>query len=733
MADNYDKPDADAGDKKPRADWPNIHTEALLEYERAWMREQNNIEEAYEDLRFRRGKLQDQWTPEALQARTGRPCHVVNVLPQFIRQVTGDMRKSRPGIKVVPVNDGADLETADVRGGLIRYIENRSKAKYIYTAAADQQVAAGIGHWQVETEYANASTFNQEIRISPIDDGIAVLWDADASLPDRSDANHCFVPHDQTRAAFKREYPDAAADGFDVSLCGTGTTTAFDNWHTDDYIRTVVYWKKKPLVRTLALMPDGSIDDLTDVMEGQPKEQIDQAMQYLASQGARVEKRNSYRLCRYILTMKEVLQEDDWPGMHIPVVPAIGEEVKIGRDVYRHGIVRYARDLQRMTNYYASAETEVLALQPKAPWVGTKKMFEANYDQWENANTENQPFLEYEVDTRAPQLKPERVQPPVPSAAIQQAGLNTDANLKRVIGIYNAGLGAPSNETSGVAIQRRVEEGDTGTFVYLDNLAMAVARTGEIINDLIPHIYDTQRQLHIIGQDQKSQIVTINQPVMQNGEGSIKNDMTVGAYDVMMEEGPSYTTRREQMRDGMQEFIRAFPASAPVVGDLFAKAQDWPHAEEIGERLQELLPPPIKAKLEAEQQEREQASGKPPPPPTPQQQQQMAAQQQQQQMAQQAAALEMAEKKARTDEAEAKARKAGADADFAETKAQFVRQQLAEGHMDALRNILEHQHTIEGMVQDRAHKQDRHVVDMTTKGLAAARAAQPQSTPDQVQ
>src|SRR6185437_13826821 len=174
MADDYKADSADDQDKKPRADWPDIHKEALLEYERAWQREQGNIEEAYEDLRFRRGKMQDQWTPDALAMRTGRPCHVVNVLPQFIRQVTGDMRKSRPGIKVVPVDSGADLDTADVRGGIIRYVENRSKAKHIYTSAADQQVAAGIGHWQIETEYANASTFNQEIRISPIDDGIAV-------------------------------------------------------------------------------------------------------------------------------------------------------------------------------------------------------------------------------------------------------------------------------------------------------------------------------------------------------------------------------------------------------------------------------------------------------------------------------------------------------------------------------------------------------------------------------
>jgi Phage P22-like portal protein len=738
MADAYNTKGGDAADAAgttaPKADWPDIHKEALLEYERAWEKERLNIEEAYEDLRFRRGNLADQWTPEALAVRFGRPCFVVNLLPQFIRQVTGDMRQSRPGIKVVPVNDKADIKVADVRGGIVRYIENRSKAKHIYTAAGDQQVAAGISHWQVTTEYSAADTFNQEIRIESIPDGIGVLWDADAVRPDRSDGNHCFVPHDQTSASFKREWPNATASGFDTSLCGTGTSSAFDGWAVDDFIRTIVYWKKKPIKRTLALMPDGSIDDLTDVMAGIPKAQLQDAFEWFRqNKGARVEERDGYRVCRYILTMAEILEEREWKGLHIPVVPLLGEEVRIGREVYRHGIVRYARDLQRMNNYYASAEAEVIGLQPKSPFVGTKKMFQAYYDQWENANTENLPFLEFDIDPQAPQMKPERQPPPVGSSAIQQARVNTQADMKAAIGIYDAGLGAKSNETSGVAIRNRQQEGDTGTFVYLDNFSLAIQRTGEICDDLIPHVYDTQRQLMIIGDDNRENLVTINRPVMKDGESKIENDLSIGAYHVMIKEGPNYTTRREEARDGMTEFVRAFPAAAPVMGDLIAEAQDWPHAQEIGERLQELLPPPIKAKLEAEKQEREQASGKPPPPPTPQQLQQQQAQQQQEQMQQQAVALEMAEKKARVDEMEAKARKAIAEADRAETEAQIMKQKLAAAHMTELRAIEANDHTIEGMVQDRHHSQDRHAVEMTERGLAAARAMQREPPAQEVQ
>ncbi|WP_425991367.1 portal protein [Afipia sp. DC4300-2b1] len=733
MADDYDADDkAEAKEPTQSEAWEAVHKEALLEYERDYERERNNIDEAYEDLRFRRGNKSDQWTPEALEARKGRPCHVVNKLPQFIRQVTGDMRQTRPGIKVVPVDSGADIKTAEVRAGMIRYVENRSKAKHVYTTGADSQVTCGIGHWQITTEYAHAGTFNQEIRIVGIEDSVSVLWDADAILQTKDDADHCFVPVDMTLAKFKKQWPNAKAEGFDTRQCGTGTTSAFDNWHSDDYIRVVQYWKKKPMKRTLALLPDGSIEDLTDQVKDVPKEQLEAGLNFLREQKqARIEERDSYKICRYLITMAEVLDEQDWPGMFIPVVPVIGEEVRVGRDVYRHGIVRYARDLQRMVNYYASAETEVVALQPKAPYLGTKKMFQDHYDQWEVANTDNLPFLEYTPDPSAPGGRPERIQPPVASQAIQAGALNVSNDMKAVIGIYDASLGAKSNETSGIAIERRDQQGDTGTYVYHDNFALAIERTGEIVNELFPKIYDTQRTIRILGDDGKPDMVEINKPQVVNGVEKILNDMSSGSYDVMMEQGPSYTTKREAAQAGMTEFIRAYPPAAPVMGDLYAKAMDWPHAEEIGERLEELLPPPIKAKLEADRKQREQAAGQQ-QPPSPEQRQQEAAQQKQQQMAEQAAQMQMAEAQAKVEKAQAEAMQAKADAERAiadaekaKTEALIKKAELARLHVENVHGIerdhIDMTRANAAHERDMAHSQDRHTAEMTLQGLGAFR------------
>jgi hypothetical protein len=716
--------DDDDDDYVDESLWPEIHREAMLEYERGWEREHTNIQEAYDDLRFRRGRVTDQWEPEALQARVGRPCHVNNKIPQFIRQVTGDQRQMRPSIQVVPTDSGADQDVADVRSGIIRYVENRSHAKWVYNQAGDSQVACGIGHWQVETEYAHAGTFNQEIRISLVEDGVAVIWDADAKLLTREDANHCFVPDDRTTAAFKRDWPDAISEGFDVSMCGTGQSSAFDSWSHEDYIRQMVYWKKKPYKRTLALMADGSVVDMSEKTAHLDAKQKKQFIREGKQHGIRIEMRDSYQICRYLMTAHQILEEKPWKGMHIPVIPIIGEETRIQREVHRQGLVRPVKNLQQMVNYYASAETEIVALQPKAPFLGTKKMFQDRYDLWDTANSENHPFLEYTPDPLVVGGKPERIKPPVASEAIQQGAVNAANDMKEVLGIYNANLGAKSNEHSGVAIKERDRQGDTGTFLYIDNMALAIMRTGAIVDDLAPHVYDTERQMRIIGNDGKAALVNLNKVSVAEGKPTIENDLSVGAYDVTMEQGPSYQTKREESRDGMMEFIKAVPNAAPLIGDLVAQNQDWNNSKEIGERLQEMLPPPIKQKLQAEQAERDQASGKPPKPPSQQQlqaeQQQQQAEQQQKVLQDQEIQLKMGEQKARTDEMEAKARKANAEADRAETEAALLKIQLARAHMDELRTIEAHDHSIEGAVQGRQHAQDAHEAAMTHDGIDAA-------------
>lgn len=467
---------------------------ALKRYDAGYSHERDNINWAYEDLEIRAG---NQWPEYAKKARKDRPTLTVNRIPQFVRQITGDIRMMRPSIKVVPVDNRGDVKTAEKLSGLVRYIENRSDARAVYTAAADSQVVAGIGHFRIETEYAASTTFDQEIRISSVEDGVAVIWDPNAKRPLRDDARWCHVPVDMSREAFEEAYPDASVEDF-------GKVVNRGEWHNDDTVRVSEYWERRPEKKTLVLLPDGSIEDVTG----------DETALARNVEGARVEERDSFCIYRSLITCAHTLEgPDKWPGAYIPVIPVIGEQVKIGRKVIRHGIVRFAAEAQRMYNYAVSAETEVVALQPKAPFIGTDVNVEDNPNDWLSANTDNLPVLTYKPDPRNGGIAPQRSQPPVTSQGLSEMIARTAEEMKAVIGIYDAGLGNRSNETSGKAILARQREGDVGSVVYIDNFNLAVQQAGRIIVDLIPHIYDTERMIRILGEDGKMDPLQINHKV----------------------------------------------------------------------------------------------------------------------------------------------------------------------------------------------------------------------------
>lgn len=580
--------------KTGKKDAKGILAQARADYDRAIDREQDNIDLGYDDLNFLSAHDYSQWPEKQRKEREndGRPVLQVNRLQTFIDQITGDIRQMRPAIKVVPVDNGADEKIANLYAGLIRYVENRSDASAIYFRAADSQVACGVGAWRVTTEYSD-QTFNQEIRIAPIEDPVAVLWDPDSILPTKEDAQFCHVPVDMSRAAFEAKYPGVSPSDFDDKSWGHN-----EEWCTDDYVRVSEYWVKKATKKLIALGLDGAITDLTDADES--------VVAFHKARGSRIEERESTKVCRYLITASDVLEgPKDWPGKYIPIVPIFGREIRIGRKLIRKGIVRDAKDPQRMVNYFESAHTETVGLQPKAPFMVTETNVAKYQGLWEEANTKNLPYLPYEPDSKNGGAPPQRVQPPVSSQGINDGLLRAHENLKGVIGIYDAGLGDRSNETSGKAIIARQREGDVGSFVFLDNFARGVKHTGNIIVDLIPHIYDTERTIRIMGEDGKVDVLEVNKAAgldPESGQTLFEHDMTVGSYDVVAQIGPSYSTKREEAKEGMISFLQAAPEAGALILDLMAKAQDWPMADDISKRFRANLPPMILAMEEAEKQ-----------------------------------------------------------------------------------------------------------------------------------
>lgn len=595
----------------------DVHSIALKRFQAAETHEYENRLLAEEDFRFVAG---DQWPEEVKDARKKqkRPYLTFNRLPQFIAQVVGDARQNKPAIKVMPVDDDSDPEKAKVIEGIIRHIESSSDADIAYLTALEHACGGGFGSWRVKTDYCDELSFDQDIKVERISNPFSVYWDNNAVLVDKSDANWCFVTEWITQEEFDRRYP--AEKGMVRDWTSDHTRQEFGNWlDSDKGVRLAEYWCKKYKEIEISLMPNGQ------VLEGKQKNAL------------RTRKTMKPTVVRYVLSGDKILEnEQTWPGKYIPIISIFGpEEFYEGRIRYR-SIVRYGKDPMRMHNYWQTAITEKIALAPKVPFVGTVKQFAELEHHWDNINNSNKLWVPYNSDPQAPG-PPLRTAPAnINAAEIQQSAQCID-ELKATIGIYDASLGNQGNETSGRAIIARQREGDTSTFAWIDNLSRGIEHTGRIIIDLIPKIYDSERVVRIVGEDDSQDLIKVNEVQILNGltgEHQINNDLQVGRYDVVVKVGPSYATRRLEAADSMMQFIQAYPQAASLAGDLIAKNMDWPGADDIAKRLKTLLPPQIQMKEASpeEQQELQEMMG---PSPEQQIEQQKLALEQQKGMLQQ--------------------------------------------------------------------------------------------------
>lgn len=569
--------------------------EARERWEQAELYDRNNRMEALTDLKFR---ALEQW-PEQYRLerlRQGRPCLTVDQLGPIVKQVTGDIRLNPPGVKVRPVDGGADPKLAETLTGLIRNIEAQSDATGVYAAAADAQVSCGMGHFRVVTEYCGDDVWDQDIRIRHIPNPFAVLYDPAATDLVRADAKFCFVTDLMPLADFKAEFPKASITGWDEA-----GNTDWTGWVLNECIRVCEYWVRVPMKRRLWLLADGRTVDVTGLSNDE--------LVMTAQQGggvARERYAESYRVeMRKMSAVEELEDPTEWAGKYLPIIPVIGEEVFVGDRVVRSGIIRPARDAQTRYNVQTTALTEAVAMAPKPKWLVLAEQIAGYEDHWGRANVSTEAFLPYKNVPGA--QPPNRVSPAMPEAGLLQELQMAAADIRSTTGVNRDNLGEQSNAQSGRAILSRQREGDVGTYVYIDNLARAVAHCGRILVDLIPKIYDTERQVRILGEDGKEEFVAVNQRDPMSGR--IVNDLSAGRYDVVPSVGPSFSTRREEGRESMMAFMQAYPPAGPMIGDLFAEAMDWPGATEIAKRLRKAAV----AQGIAEPQDGE----RPPPPPPP--------------------------------------------------------------------------------------------------------------------
>ncbi len=565
-------------------------------------------EDELDDLRFMAGSPDNQWqwpadvlaTRGSVQGQTinARPCLTINKLPQHVRQVTNEQRQNRPSPKVIPADDNADVAVAEIFDGIIRHIEYMSDADVAYDTACDNQVVYGEGYIRILTEYTRDDSFDQDLKIGRIRNSFSVYMDPTIQDPCGSDAKWCFITEDLLKAEYERQFPDAQPIS-SILARGIGDQ-ALSMWLSENTIRIAEYFYVDYVPSTLNLYP-GNIT----MFDGTPQ---DAKLRAMFGQPLRSRKADRKRVMWLKTNGYEVLEEREWAGKWIPVVRVVGNEFEVDGRMFVSGLVRNAKDAQRMYNYWVSQEAEMLALAPKAPFIGYGGQFEGYEMQWKTANTTNWPYLEVNPDVQDGAGNvlplPMRAQPPMAQTGLIQAKMGAAEDIKATTGQYNASLGQQGNERSGRAILARQQEGDTGTYHFVDNLGRAIRYVARQLVDMIPKIYDTQRVARIIGVDGEVGMARINpmqaEPVKKivDQAGTVIEKIynpSVGVYDVVITTGPSYLTKRQEAVEAMANILQTSPQLWQVAGDLFIKNMDWPGAQEMAARFKKIIDPKVLA------------------------------------------------------------------------------------------------------------------------------------------
>lgn len=633
---------------------------AIKRLKKAWDADEHNRNRAIEDLKFLNG---DQWGEDEKKKRTlrKRPMLTINMLPEKVDKVIGDMRQNRARIKIRPMDAKASGEIARIREGLIAGIEYNSNASMIYDYAGGRAAECGHGAWRILTRYCEDNPFVQEIYLKLIKNSFAVFLDPDAQDPCKSDAKWGFILSSMTKDEFEEKYPGKALPSEELSL---GVGLGEELWYDDEKVTVAEYFTIEEEEETMCLMSNGDVvtkkeadesistwekeikgllgmasimppppPGATVPQQGSPAPTetgvapppstiptVTQGTSPLEQEGPKIlkeKKVNKKVVMHRVITSVEVLDgPNKFPGRYIPIVEVLGKERNIEGKDYRRGLITDAKDPQRMLNYWNTAAAETIALAPKAPWLGTPKQFEGFEEDYAAAHEENFPYLKYNPDEKTQGTPPVRTHPGDPPVALFTQIQVAEKNLHSVVGM-GPDMRDVAPDASQKAIIQRQKPAELSTFPFIDNLAGAILFSGKIINEMIPEVYDTERDIRIRNLDETETFVPINMKakdaikaiksnpekykgmdieklrmaVMKNGESAKLNVIGAGRFETVVDIGPSYATQRQESADGFLLLAQTNPRLWQIAGDLIVKSLDINGAEAMADRIRKTLPP----------------------------------------------------------------------------------------------------------------------------------------------
>lgn len=547
-----------------------------------------------------------QWDPVAIAARKqqDRPILTINRMPGFVGHVANNMRQARPAIKIVPTGEpGANDDMAEVRQGIVRYIEQNSRADIPYDTSFESMCITGLGWMRVVDDWASPDSFDKDLYIRWVKNTFSVYWDPFCQQPDWSDMKFAFVVNDLTRREFVAKYGDSydAVDGNLFKSIGDQSA----EWFAGQKIRVAEYFYVEHQDDILCEMLDKTTRFYSELRGGagseyrlQTEESGDRVL-YLGEEPIGRTRKAKRPIVKWaLITGLDVIQERVWKGKYIPLIPVIGNQIQKNGETILVGMVRYAREPQRMYNYAYSSFVETVALAPKAPFVAeVDQVPDGLVEEWRDSNKMPTAVLRYKRVVAEGANGAVLVPPPVrqqaepPIAAFVQLLTLCDQMMKSVFSIYDASLGQRGPQESGLAINARKIESDNGTYNWGDNFIRSLRYLGLVLDDLSPHYYNTPgRVLQVTQEDQTLRKLVLNEEFEENGQKKHFDLSTGGKYTVVISTGPSYQTLRNEASAQMMELIKADPQLLQIAGDLFVETLDFPGKEAIVERLRKALP-----------------------------------------------------------------------------------------------------------------------------------------------
>lgn len=548
-----------------------------------------------------------QWKPEYLNGRgygtnDERPCITVNKTRQHCIQIVNDGRQNKTAVKIKPVGDGATYEVSQVLEGVVRRIEYNSNAQAVYTNASRFQVQGGIGYCRLTTDYVDNDTMNQEILIRAIDDPLTVYGDPDYKEADGSDWRFGFIFADIDRDEFKKKYPKIALTVTTTSVLGNDE----DGWISIDKVRVAEYYYRTEIADTLYAFTDPETGQKTfvkrsslDGMSGALKEAFEAQAADPYTKKRKI-KANEVKWVK--IAGDQIIERGDCVFDTIPIVFCIGEKTIIDGELDIKGHTRALIDPQNMYNYHASAQVEFVGVQSKTRFLASMRAIGDLGDFWERSNLDNLPYIPYNDldDDGQPIDAPTPLPPPTASPAYQTGMENAANDMMLVSGQYQAMMGEPSNEKSGKAINARQRQGENATYHFVDNQAVMIRRIGKMIIQAFPKVYDTPRVMKTLGEDGSDSDVYLDPDAKQAFEKRKAQDEesaeqiivnpTIGRYDVMSDPGPDYATKRQEAFNALSQIVQQNKELMPIIGDLVILNADFPGADEMAERLRNMVP-----------------------------------------------------------------------------------------------------------------------------------------------